>query len=173
MRGRLILLCRAAGGVTAAVVTRTSLCLGSARAASERRLASPRGTKIKQTVRKLSGTSSAAPISRPVNARIRKNGENSLSAWPYGASHRVFARSARIPHHAENAQKSGTFDETGRANAKAPTTRRQVRRGASHNRTAIDDRFHPKLGYYYIPNRLRSFPIRLRSKNLVKSLGFP
>ena len=51
--------------------------------------------QIVQTVRKLRGTLRGARFSRPTTVQSRKNRENSLSARPFGASHRVFARSAQ------------------------------------------------------------------------------
>ncbi len=55
--------------------------------------------EIKQTVRKLRDASRCAQISRPTIAQSEENRENRFSARPYGASHRVFARSARFSHH--------------------------------------------------------------------------
>ncbi len=54
----------------------------------------------------LRGTLRAAQISRPTTAQSRKNRENWFSAQPYGASRRVFARSARYLHHESASMKS-------------------------------------------------------------------
>ena len=56
-------------------------------------LGSIRGAKILQTVRKLRDALRGAQISRPTTAQSGENRENRFSARPYGATHRVFARS--------------------------------------------------------------------------------
>ena len=67
--------------------------------------------EIKQTVRKLGDASIAAQISRPTIAQSGKNHEKPLSARRYRASHRVFARSARITHRAKAARKRRVLRE--------------------------------------------------------------